>query len=740
MRKTHFLPGPFGGYISIVALLNKFGKYNSLIFLGIFGLCFLVWRYLFGFPLDVLYGNYDLYGHLSFVSEILHKGFSTESLLYSNYKIGGTALGPVDTPFYLILFHFLTDSPIEIVNLSIIFTQTTLGYYVFRILKVSLPPQSWMSLSLGVILACFSPSLAWRYFHGHLNLVWGCLVFLSVVSLIITQKEKQFRTFDLFLTFIVFVIGFHSINLIQTGLYSLLVLAFIVAFFSNSLKTYFSNKTVILLTSLTVLASLFSLNHLVNVATFLPDLQRDLSSDLIYSYTTQNFKDFFASFFFSYKSINTGRTEFLMHETNLAFGLLPLLACMFFILLKNYRLLALYLSLFFFGVILSSNIDYLSPALLTVMPALKSFRVPARFFIPFNILTIILTIYSFCHLIRNQTIAKQFWTLLVLGFAIPFFITQSIDTYGLGIFILLLIIYFASLRTRPYLLPILLGLYVSSHLISFSDKKSISSFTAEELHYFSGLFKQANQQGNLFLTHHSTMAFANQIFLHQGSILDYYGVDANIPATKRFAEFFLKSSKSPIGLANTEYIINSNRPYYPIFQKLLNIEGEFSFQNQQITYSPKHVPLPFFSPESILSAADLSEFLDVVDELEPEKVSYIEPIYLKSEAALKCRNLKLLKRDAQSATFTVETNHPCLLVLSTNYSPFLSLTSSAFQEIERALPVNWIMSGFYLRAGNYQFEIRPKSILGHEKWFRLTALILFILLLGIHFIQERKEN
>lgn len=65
MRKTHFLPGPFGGYISIVALLNKFGKYNSLIFLGIFGLCFLVWRYLFGFPLDVLYGNYDLYGQLS---------------------------------------------------------------------------------------------------------------------------------------------------------------------------------------------------------------------------------------------------------------------------------------------------------------------------------------------------------------------------------------------------------------------------------------------------------------------------------------------------------------------------------------------------------------------------------------------------------------------------------------------------------------------------------------------------
>jgi hypothetical protein len=721
----------------IVSLLNKISKYNFFTFIGIFFFCLLIWTLLFGIPLTTLYGSYDLFGHVSFVSEILFRGSGTEQLLYSNFKIGGTALGPVDTPYYLILFNWFIDSPIKIVNLSIILTQTCLGYFTLGILRSNSKSHHQFIPILGMLLACFLPSMGWRYFYGHLNLVWGCVIFLSIAFYFSQIRNNKLSIFDLLLIFIVFIIGLHSINLIQTGIYSFICLFLFLIFTFRSSKEYFKLNYFIPLMFLFLSSLLFCFNHLSNVFVYLKDLQRSLNGNIIYSYTTQNFSDYLGSILYGLKTFNTNRNFFLLHETNLGFGFLPFLTISVLILLKNIRLLGLISACLIFGVILSSNISPFSDLLLALFPFLKSFRVPSRIFLPFTILSNLIFCYGLDRYLTKSELPKSYLIIVFAGFACPFLFQANIDLGAAVFLLIILFFYFLFKQYRKYFLYFFIGFFIGLNFTSFIEKRPEVFVSDFDLKLNKDIFIKANNKTTDFLSHHSTSVYANHFATHQASIFNYYGVDANLPATKRFSDFYGKMTNTDNG-ANTNYTINSKAHSFNLFQRLLNIEGEYIFNNQ-IQYQSFNYSKPYFSPQKIVVVKNLDDFSGKISATTDfTNESFIENHLTDYQNLKVCDYLNLIERNERMAKFHVKTQSPCLIALATNFSPFIALTNLENNELQRAFPINWIMSGFHLKPGDYKFEVSAKSIVSNEFLFRTCAF--GFLFFGIWIFYRRRQK
>ena len=423
--------------------------------------------------------KYNLSGREYSYDLILHGGTETWS------KIGISWFQEL-----LVSFGF---SAANILNTIIISIQIWISYFSLQFIKNYIDidklyiPKRLMCYLITVLVISFAPYLFWRFSNGHIYFLFGMISFLAYTSLIFNFYKKNITLVCLILSFIALTISIptNGQQLVIYFLYGAVPLVFLD--FKKLLKPIF-------LASITGLAALLfsysSFHSLLEHFIFDNIPRSSTNSALIYSYTTQNIWDFINGLFFEPYIINQRSSFFILHETNYPLGPYFVVLLLFGItrkrLLKHKKLIAALSFSFIIQHLFAHNIWPIND-IISSLPMMKAFRVPARFImLSCYFLSVITTIIVIKELIQANFLLKSL-PIIVLSYLVVRNINFS---HGILIYFILfsiLALYFkAKINFISYLLSIFIGLslsYSELRLYPFVNTDLLSK-TATNFHRF----------------------------------------------------------------------------------------------------------------------------------------------------------------------------------------------------------------------------------------------------------------
>lgn len=711
-------------------LQNRFDKIikNDFgFFLVLFILIFLIWSYVLGVPLTNLFGTGDTLGLVGHYADMLRLGPLATEFTYSSTRLGGSNVGAIDMPVYYQFFSLLGLHPMLAINASIILTQSLIAFFSLRIIKsinseFELP--SILELTSSLLFA-FNPALGWRISFGHLNMAWGLLWGLAIVFLYLSLNHKKLSFTGALLAFFVLGNSLQCINLLQPLVYTIIVILISSAVFFKQLE--FRKATIASFGLITVAAFVWAIFNLQAILEFIPTLSRSSSQNLIYSYNTETFKDFISSFFYFYETMSADREFFLLHETNLGYGIAPVVAIVLGIYFKNLRMTILCLSTFIFGIVLSANIPVVSDLLLTVIPILKTFRCPSRifFFLTYLYLIVIVVIFKNQFLIKNRIFLGSFALSLIGSILLKDLFIYMV----MGILISLVF----NKKITPYVSSLSLGFFIAINVAGFKDKIVNDTISLDQYTQVRESMARTGVSTNL-LEHYSTSIYTHFAY-NQGAVYGYATVDGYIYPTRRFLEVARYITPN---LPDTSYAfeVNTAKRGFFLYKNLFNITDEYQIKDQQLIKSKIQDSVPFYSPEKVSTAKNVAESMQLILTNKEKSIATIEE---SSDGIDTCDEVSLLAQSEKTISFKVKESNKCLLVLPTQYSERIKLSEETSQV--RIIPANWLTTGVLIH--NYEGEIHLTTQGNQTTELIYKALALFLVIATAAFINFKlwkREN
>ena len=356
-------------------------------------------------------------------------------LAYDYRWLGGVRLAESVGPSVLVSwFAKLGLGPIAIENSQILFTQSTLSFWVLRLaleLKVRLfrdPSEpSFFTWAIASVGAGFLPVLGWRFFNGHTLLLQGAIppFALSAVAMSMARGSISPQLF-LFAVFSVwFPLTTQSAQLIYYG--SLWMTPFTLAILlPGGLQQ--TAKACGLAFAVSVCGFLLAFPEFFAMAGFYRSEEASRTGEFkaIYTYTTQTGRDWLNSVFSHASFFPDDQPGFLLQETRFPFGKEALLGIAAFASsrIKRFWPLACLLTSAFIAIVIASQIEPFSRWFIAALPGYDAFRVPARSLIPLILLVWSLATASF-FLLCGSLKVKPSVLALTLGGAIVILLVSS---------------------------------------------------------------------------------------------------------------------------------------------------------------------------------------------------------------------------------------------------------------------------------------------------------------------------
>jgi hypothetical protein len=697
-----------------------------------------VWTFIIQMPLSSLFGEGDTFALFAHYSEMLRTGPLASNYIYSNTRIGGVAVGPVDTAIYHQLFSSLGFHPMLAINFSVIASQSLVSFFCIKILHLfqnKIKTDFVVSFFL-LILFAFNPAIAWRLVFGHLNLVWGLLWGLAIIYLTLGNLRNKLSITGVLCSVAVFCNSLQCINLAQPILYVCLIFTFfILLYIKEVLSFYKKNGKQWLLLSLLIGAALFySIVNIANTISYLPFLGRSVSDSLIYTYNVETLNDFFSSLFYSYKTVNTRRSFYFLHETDLGYGVLPILFLA--LICREYKKKWLWAvaCVFLFGIFLSANIPIFSDTLLTIIPLLRSFRCPSRFFFPINyILLMILGWYAL-----HSDIAKEKKKVIFsfLGFVttILLFVTLEIQIDYLTLVFIGIFIFLFTCRlnlVKEYAL-LMLSILSVMNILGFKEKVPEESYSIEQYQRSEELIRNVTGFSTKLLEHNSAIIHS-PFQLNQGAVYNFSGMDGYVYPSRNFSQFY-RLLNPHVGELNLSFIINSANPGYHIFSKIFNITKELRMEGNKLFLAKIQNNAPIILADHIDYTDDPKIIISGLEK--NDGTIFVENKYKENLKANKiCNEVSILNQNSSSVKLKIRNTGRCLIQLATQYSIFLKAMGN--NKNFEVIPVNWISTGIIIDdyEGEITVEVTPR--ISGEILYKIIAILLVAIFI---FIKREKMN
>ncbi len=715
---------------------------DAALFALLFFVVLVTWDLVLGSPLTVLFGKSDTAGLVAHYIEMVRAGPSASAFLYSNTRFAGTVTGPADFPVYLQLFALIGIHPILAVDLSMVLSQSLVAFFTVTI-PLLLTGRSWSREPLAVPLAltaAFLPALAWRLVYGHLNMVWGLLWAMALTYLLIAGARRRFTLTGGVLSVLALTNALQCINLLQPIVYGALILIAVAAAGVRTLRAAPRKREALIVVSVVVAGCVvFSLNHVANILVFVRALARSTGDAIIYSYNVQTARDFLSSLFYSYSTMPLERNFFLLHETNLGYGVLPLIIAGFAVIAKRHRLLLLNGSLFLFGIVLSANVPGLSDGVLALLPILKSFRCPSRIFFLLTYLQLLCLSYlaftSGLHVGRTGTYLLYLAAAVTIG--VPLGIALPPDVFLIPLASLLLMA-LARKSLAPTLVPAALGVFLALNVLGFreripADRPDLDALEREQKFFviFPGLAQN--------LLEHSTSQVYSPVFgMNQAAAYGFSSVDGYAYPQRRFIEL-IRALVPETPLTQNQFSINSRSPFFPLFVNLFNVTGEITAGDAGYSFKRLRESTPVHRPASVrVAESPLPVIREFLGPPSSHSVAFVGPEFApRFEKYAPCTEARLERQTSTRAVLDVRSGTgTCLLVLPTQFSDFL--VASAGERTFPVIPVNQVMTGIVVEDYAGTIALSPKSALGGETFFRIAGVLLIVG--GFLFARRRRST
>jgi hypothetical protein len=346
----------------------------------------LAWLALLGWSPGRCISGHDAVAQvLLVVQELVASGGDWSALAYRPDLFGGLAVRDAIGPFPpFSLFARLGLAATDAYNLSAWLVQGLLAFLGVRAASdlasswgESGRRLGWAERLAGVLLVGFAPALGWRFGYGHLNLLVGLMPFAAGLALVVASARR---------TTTVTLVGVALLALTNGLLFTGHQMVVYGATLGTPILvgTWWSlgrrPRAWVLPVGVGLVALLLALPSLAGVVAYATssDSPRSLGrTSVVFSYGTERWVDWLASLAWTQRAIPGGQQQLLHHETNLPLG--PWLLLLAIVPWRRARGLGVGLAVSTAAIVaLGSNMRPISTLLLTLVPPLASFRVPAR--------------------------------------------------------------------------------------------------------------------------------------------------------------------------------------------------------------------------------------------------------------------------------------------------------------------------------------------------------------------------
>lgn len=725
----------------VIYIKNWIECFDLIKLFVIFVLITILWSLFSPQGLGQLFGVGDTYGLIAHYVDLSRlRTVWAEDFIMTRTRFGGGFAGILDMPVLYQVFSILGLPAILFYNFYVILSQTILCFFSIKIFQnfFKEDERSFLLMLLLSLSFIYNGIIGWRVAFGHMNFIWGLIYVLAVMYVIQSSHLKQFSITGLILVCVSFSNALQCIGLAQFLYYSLILFLLSVLFFARDyLRKLEYKKLIFVSTAILIPVCLFSFHNLTNIFEGMSFLKRSGDSSLIYSYTVQNILDYFSSLFYSYKTIQTNREFGFLHETNYAFGVLPILLFSLLTYFRRWALLAFNIALIILGVLISSNISYLSELIVSLIPGMEMFRVPARVFIP--IFYVQLFSFYFCLSKVRINDKKRFAALVFIGFfAISTFMyLLNFDILVIPI-IAIWILFIYSKKFDYYAIGI--GCFLAMNFSSFFEK--IPEINMDQAGY-DQMVETFHMETAPNLSHNY---LENALPLYQtsfganiGAIHGYSTVNGYLYPTKKFYDFF-KYFNPNLNENNYYFALHPNLPGFSTFVHFFNITKLIEF-NREGHYKIVNIKdsKEIFTPKKLVQVSSFPEMIDKLRQQNMQDYAYVakENFF---DISSSCADASVTKRTKFGVNINIEQDSgECIIVLPLLYNTFLRAIDVKTQKQYEVFPVNWLMTGVKITVGSATVEVRPWNKWKFEKLFKVLSLISFLLVCFL-FIQLKLIN
>ncbi len=373
---------------------------NLFLLLSLVVLIPMVWWLLLGWRPPFLIDQHDnLQMGYVYLQQFARVGGDWKALLYWPGMLGGSRVHDVTGSLPIVqLLVSSGASPLLTSNLLVFFVQVLFAYFcvraslgLSRVIFGARPVETPVVILLLAGLFAFLPLLGWRLTWGHESIVFGLFVFLCMTTLLLDEVTGERSAITVLIALITLAHAFQF-NGYQLILYSILLGAPLIVGLATAVTgmswkhrfRWFRFPVAVYAAALLISLPKFA-GMLANALG--GEMGRTGGEEVIYSYTVATLGDWLASIPWTTAFIPSSRQAFTYQEVNYPLG--PLVLLLFLVKPSRpyVRLLSGMAISLLLAVIISMNIQPLSTLLITVIPLLDSFRVPARSILPLLLFT-----------------------------------------------------------------------------------------------------------------------------------------------------------------------------------------------------------------------------------------------------------------------------------------------------------------------------------------------------------------
>lgn len=461
-------------------------KQNLQLFGSLILLIPIIWWLVLGWSPGYLIDQHDnLQTGYVYQQQLSRASGDWTKLLYWPQIMGGVKAHDVTGSLPIVqLLAYWGASSLFISNLSVFFVQILFSYFCTRstlgLSRVILQNDKkipYLAMALVGILFSFLPLLGWRLSYGHQSIVLGLFVFLCMTSLLLDEISGKRSALSLLLAILALTHCFQY-NGYQLIYYSVILGApiLIALAFANPGQNQLSRLKWFIYPGLVFLSAL-----LIGLPKFVgmlgnalgDEMGRVVGSDVIYSYTIATIGDWASSIPWSASYIPESRPSLYHQEVNYPLG--PLVFLLLLVKL-NRPLLRIFIGLgtsLFLALVISMNIQPLSGALISIVPLLESFRVPARAILPFLLFLSLMSTAVLLKLIADAGSKYLLWQSALLAVVSAALFVRNTPLTNDIVLVLLVSVLFVLLRrgiNRPEIAMVTLALFTGAAVAAFNER------------------------------------------------------------------------------------------------------------------------------------------------------------------------------------------------------------------------------------------------------------------------------
>ena len=719
---------------------------NLLLIIAMVFLVPLIWWLVPGWNFSELLNQHDnLLSSYIVQREMGRAGGDWTKLLYWPQLAGGVKVHDIigSLPFVQLLA-WLGATPLIISNFVVFFMQILFAYFCTRItiglsevIYDNQVPTPYLALVLLGILFAFLPLLGWRLPYGHINIISGVFAFLCFTCLLLEEMTGRRSITSIALCALALGHTFqHSgYQMIHYSLVfgSPIILSLTLAYpgqpFLQRTRWYLLPALVFLGAFLISLPKFYGM-----LANALGDeMSRSAGTQVIYTFTIASLGDWISSLPWNVNFIPDNRPEFTHREVNYPLGPLVLLLLLVKPTTPFVRLSIGLVASFFMAIVVSMNINPFSTLMISVIPMLESFRVPARAMLPFLVFTSMLSLASLLKLLGTDQEALdrrgQNWLLAAVSLALFAINSPLLNDVLLILFILVLYTLVRINKLAKSLTVVMLSILTGAAVSAFMERTmpplenpisedSVSSIRAEVLQQAPKLAFPLNRvYSDIQL---KGIGLNSMYFLNLSSLSSYW-----FPL-RRYAQLRAALNNEHYNAALMAYHNHPGKPGFTELNRLYNVGWTMAMENDQ----PQVKNL-----DQTWGAAWISTQLIYQDSLNQLATSLKsrnnkkEMLLLASDpdtnaarqAAIPCR--VITEPEFQKSRFPMQVSlnvtGQCWLTLAMNYSRILEVVDQNSKELS-TFPAYGALLGIVLHEDTSRVSIRPIET-------RLPAAMLFTL-------------